>query len=86
MIEATKQLEGQFVAKLPLRRHLGGDDSKSVFLTERFDGSKAVIKLVSAEGLQAEKKLSQWKRAAELSHPHLLRLFEMGRCELSGSK
>ena len=86
MIEATKQLEGQFVAKLPLRRHLGGDDSKSVFLTERSDGSKAVMKLVSAEGLQAEKKLSQWKRAAELSHPHLLRLFEMGRCELSGSK
>jgi TonB family protein len=86
VIEATKQLEGQFVAKLPLRRHLGGDDSKPVFLTERADGSKAVIKLISAEGLQAEKKLSQWKRAAELSHPHLLPLFEMGRCELSGTK
>jgi TonB family protein len=86
VIEATKQCEGQVVAKFLLRRYLGGDEKKTVFLTERADGTKAVIKLIPAEGLDAEKKLTQWKRAAELSHPHLLRLFEMGRCEMAGTK
>ena len=86
MIEATKQLEGQVAGKFVLRRKLGGDERKSVFVTDRADGSRAVIKLIAAEGLEAEKKLTQWKRGAELSHPHLLKLFEIGRCELSGTK
>jgi TonB family protein len=30
----------------------------------------------------AESQLAHWKRAAQLSHPHLLRVFECGRCRL----
>ncbi len=86
MISATKESEGQVIAGFRLRQYLGGRQGTSVFLTERPDGTKAAIKLIAAEGLDAEKKLSQWKLAIDLAHPHLLRLFDMGRCEVGGIK
>jgi hypothetical protein len=33
----------------------------------------------------SELQLSRWRQAAELSHPHLIRLYEMGRCEVDGA-
>jgi TonB family protein len=87
MSEAWKQWEGQVVdGRFPLRQYLGGSDHGAVFLTEH-DGresEKTAIKLIPADPANAELQLSRWKHAAQLFHPHLLRLFEMGRCELDG--
>lgn len=65
----------------PLRRLLGCSDRAAVFLTEYKAKNlpNAAIKLVRTDGLRAKAQLKQWKAAAALSHPHLVRLFEMGR-------
>jgi TonB family protein len=61
---------------------LGDSECGSVFLTE-LEGpgsSKAAIKLIPAEACDAEARLELWKKALALSHPHLLRLYDFGRC------
>lgn len=85
MSGAWKQWEGQVVdGHFPLRQYLGGSDHGAVFLTEHGEREpqKAAIKLIPADPANAELQLSRWKHAAQLFHPHLLRLFQMGRCEL----
>ncbi|MGB8521980.1 MAG: TonB family protein [Candidatus Acidiferrales bacterium] len=81
---ATKQM-GQVVdGKFRLGQFVGGDERSSVFLVD-YDGQqvpKAAIKLIPADSVDAPAQLARWKRAAKLSHPHLIRLLEMGRCEL----
>src|SRR5207302_9565020 len=42
------------------------------------------IKIVPAERALPEAQLSQWITAAGLSHPHLIRLLDAGRCRLGG--
>ena len=84
MTEAWKRWEGQVVnGEFHLRQYLGGDENSAVFLTEYGEqGLPAAIKLVPAHLENAEFQLSQWELAAKLSHPHLIRLFQMGRCQL----
>jgi TonB family protein len=87
MSEAWKQWEGQVAdGRFPLRQYLGGSDHSAVFLTGYGEGEpqKAAIKLIPADPASADLQLSRWKHAAQLFHPHLLRLFEMGRCEIDG--
>jgi TonB family protein len=84
LITATKQCEGQVVDKFPLRQYLGETDNSTVFLTERENGEKAVIKFIPSEAYEGTKQLTYWKRAAQLSHAHLLKIFDSGRCQLSG--
>jgi TonB family protein len=82
-----KVWEGRVVAgKFPLRRWLGGSDHSAVFLTElgRPQSRKAAIKLVAAK-VSDDKQLSRWRAAAQRSHPHLIRIFEVGRCEVDGT-
>jgi len=84
-IEAWKQWEGRVViGGFQLRQYLGASDHSAVFLTERGEREpqKAAIKLISADPSNAELQLSRWRLAAKLSHPHLIRLFQMGRCQL----
>jgi len=84
-IEAWKQWEGRVViGGFQLRQYLGASDHSAVFLTERGEREpqKAAIKLISADPSSAELQLSRWRLAAKLSHPHLIRLFQMGRCQL----
>jgi TonB family protein len=83
-----KQWEGRVVdEKFPLRQWLGGSERSAVFLTERGDGrQKAAIKLIPAQDLDEEAKLSRWADAAKFSNPHVIRLFESGKCELDGTK
>src|SRR3984885_10040464 len=70
----------------PLRRFLGRSNHSVVFLTEcraRSLGS-AAIKIIPADTARAEGQLSRWHLAASLSHPHLIRVLESGRCKLGG--
>ncbi len=84
MIEAGKNLEGQVVdGKFPLLRCLGESDHSVVFLTERkLEAQKAAIKLLPATSSDTELQISRWEAAAKLSHPHLVRLWETGRCSI----
>jgi TonB family protein len=79
-----KTWEGQVVGEFPLRQWIGGSDHSAVFLTE-FSGHKAAIKLVPANTTNVD-QLARWRPAMKLSHPHLLRVFDMGRCELEGAQ
>jgi TonB family protein len=85
MIEAWKQWEGQVVnGEFYLRQYLGGSKNSAVFLTEQGEREpqKAAIKLLAAPPEESELQLFGWELAAKLSHPHLIRLFQMGRCQL----
>jgi TonB family protein len=85
MTRDWKQWEGQVVNNtFPLRQYLGGSAHSAVFLTERRgrEPQKAVIKLITADPATAGVQLSRWEATAKLSHPHLLRLFETGSCQL----
>jgi TonB family protein len=70
----------------PLRSFLASSDHSVVFLTEHtaLNITDAAIKLVPVDALRAEAQLSQWRMVAALSHPHLIRLLDAGRCQLGG--
>jgi TonB family protein len=86
MTEAWKEWEGQVAdGKFHLRQYLGGSERGPVFATE-FGEQKAAIKLIPADAKNAEALLARWALAANLNHPHLLRLFQTGRCEVGGAR
>jgi outer membrane biosynthesis protein TonB len=70
----------------PLRRFLGRSNHSVVFLTECRTRNlvNAAIKIIPADPARAEAQLSRWQLAAALSHPHLIRILEAGRCKLGG--
>jgi len=82
-----KRWEGQSVeGKFHLRQYLGGSDDTAVFLTEFGERpQRAAIKLTVASPENAESQLSSLSTTATLSHPHLLRLFQTGRCRLANT-
>jgi len=85
MVREWKQWEGRVVNNtFPLRQYLGGSEHGVVFLTERRgrEPQKAAIKLIEVDPANAAIQLARWEFAAKLSHPHLLRLFETGSCQL----
>ena len=88
MSETWKRWEGQSVnGEFPLLRYLGGSRHSAVFLT-RLKGSAtehAAIKLIASDPNTAVSQLQRWKKSAEILHPHLLRIFESGSCELEGT-
>lgn len=81
--------------RFPLIAWLGGSGSAGVFLTEiagrsqapsdGAQGRRAAIKLIAASQ-QAEERLASWTRAATLSNPHLVRIFDTGRAEIDGEQ
>ncbi len=84
MSDFWKQCEGQVIDnRFRLRRYLGGTDDSAVFLTQLADpqSQKAAIKFITA-GPTADLQLALWRRVKQLAHPHLLRIFEIGRCRL----
>lgn len=88
LAETWKQWEGNVLnGEFPLQRYLGGSAHSAVFLTERpgQEPQKAAIKLLPANPQDAEKQLLRWRLATKLPHSHLLRIFEVGRCELGGT-
>src|SRR5271166_2696315 len=87
MNEVWTKWEGLVVnGVLPLRRCLSASDHSAVFLTAyaAFDIPDAAIKLVPAAPGSADAQLAHWRTAIALTHPHLMRLFDAGRCELGG--
>ena len=86
--ELWKNWEGRVAdGKFPLRQWLGGSDHGAVFLTDRTgaEPQKAAIKLIPADSREAA-QLSRWADAAKLSHPHLIRIFEYGRCQIGDTR
>jgi len=84
MSELWNQSEGQVIDdRFRLQQYLGGSDDSAVFLTQVAapQSQKAAIKFIPA-GPAAELQLSLWHRIKQLSHPNLLRVFEIGRCRL----
>lgn len=81
-------LEGRNIAgKFPLRRWLGSSGHSAVFLTER-DGQpsrQAAVKLIPSDPVKAERQLLLWRATAQLRHPHLLRIFDVGRTQFDGT-
>jgi TonB family protein len=86
MTEAAKKWVGQIVdGKFRLGEFVGGNERSAVFLTD-FEAPgvrKTAIKLLAADSPETSGLLSRWRHAAELSHPHLIRLLKMGRCEFN---
>src|ERR1700722_7513992 len=83
----TKEWERRTVNGVyPLRRFLGRSNHSVVFLTEckAQNVSQAAIKILPANPALAEAQLAHWRRVATLSHPHLIRLLDAGRCQLGG--
>ena len=71
--------------RFALKRWLGTAGRSGVFLTQIEDPPRnAAIKLIPADAADADFLLAQWTAATSLSHPHLLRLFHAGRCQLDG--
>jgi TonB family protein len=69
----------------PLRRFLSRSNHSVVFLTDATgDYPNAAIKLIPADPTLAEARLARWRIVIALSHPHLLRLLDAGRCQLGG--
>ena len=86
MSEAWTRWQGHVVnGVFPLGRYLGCSDHSGVFLTKSAARpAEVAIKLVPTNRALAESQLPRWKRAGGLAHPHLLRLFEWGGCQLDG--
>jgi TonB family protein len=89
-IETTTEFWPQWQSEIingvyPLRRLLNGSNHSAVFLTEckAQDVAIAAIKIVPAERVTLA-QLSHWRTAADLSHPHLIRLLDAGLCQLGG--
>lgn len=88
MIEARRYLQGQVAdGRFPLLQYLGGSEHSAVFLTECADteNHRAAIKLIDAPPGKAEPQLTRWRIAARFSHPHLIRLFDAGRCTVENA-
>jgi TonB family protein len=89
MPKAWKEWEGRVLnEEFRLGEYLGGSESAGVFLTI-FESRKAAIKLIPVETADraiAEAELSRLKSARELSHPHLLQIFRVGRTKLGDTE
>ncbi|HWZ64255.1 MAG TPA: protein kinase [Steroidobacteraceae bacterium] len=81
------KLQGQTVnGRFRLGRYLGGTDHSGVFLTllEGASSAAVALKLVPAVASGGDEQLTSLRTAATLAHPHLLRLFDTGRCTVDG--
>jgi TonB family protein len=87
MIGVQQHLQGQVVdGRYPLLEFLGSTQHSSVFRTEYNEApnQQAAIKLIPAPAGSSGAQITRWRLASRFSHPALLRIFQMGRCELDG--
>ena len=76
-------IDGRFT----LLQWLGGSEWSGVYLTELQGprSQKAAIKLIPADAGDAEAYIAGWAVTTTLSHPHLMRLFHSGRCQVDSA-
>lgn len=88
MPEAGEIMQGRVVGgKFHLGGYLGGTERSAVFLTERQGTPRtAAIKIIPADPASADLQLSRWNLVSRLSHPRLLQIFEVGRCQQDGEE
>jgi serine/threonine protein kinase len=85
MTEFWNRCEGQSVGSYLLLKHLSGFARSAVYAAESGqDTQPAAIKLLQIDDAERELRLSAWSALAPLSHPHLIRVFEAGQCEIDG--
>jgi eukaryotic-like serine/threonine-protein kinase len=87
--ESWAKWSGQVVqGKFHLEEFLGASERSAVFRAKSADQTPAnvAIKLSVAKPASADAQLALWKQAANFSHPHVLRIFQWGRCEMDGVK
>jgi len=87
MSEGWTSWQGHVVnGVFPLGRYLGCSNHSGVFLTVSAARRppEVAVKLIPTNRALAESQLPRWKRAGALAHPHLLRLWEWGGCQLDG--
>ena len=83
MKEDVKRWEGRVVeGRFPLRRYLGGSESTAVFLTGRESEPNAAIKFIAVDPATADEQVARRKQGLKLSHPNLIRMYEVGRCRI----
>ena len=85
MSETWKKWEGQVVDhKYQLLKHVGSTDHSVVFLAEFRDPEprQVAVKFISADFAGREQQLAAWSAAAQLNHPHLLRIYGGGVCKI----
>jgi TonB family protein len=88
MSEAWSQWQGQVIdGKFHLKQYLGGSGQSAVFLARlssdaRGAEAKPVAIRLIADSPNPELQLSRWRMALDVSHPHLLRILDSGRCRL----
>ena len=73
---AGRVIDGKF----PLLEWLGSSGWGVVFRTELQGFRRAVIRLIPADVEAAQATLNEWTLATTFSHPHLMRVFQTGRC------
>ena len=86
--ESWKSWEGQVVdGKFPLRQLLAGSEHCAVFLSEMpgAKSRKVPIKLIESQTAEANQHVSQLRAASKLSHPHVIPIYEAGRCLIDGT-
>ena len=80
--------EGKVVeGKYPLLELLGSSARGPVFRTELKSANasqRAAIKLIPVTPESAESQLSVLRSAIELSHPNLIKIFDVGQCQIKG--
>ena len=80
--------EGKVVeGKYPLLELLGSSARGPVFRTELKTANasqRAAIKLIPVTPESAESQLSVLRSAIELSHPNLIKIFDVGQCQIKG--
>jgi TonB family protein len=70
--------EGRVVGgQYQLLQLLESTDESGLYLT-KFDGAAAAIKLLRAGAPEAGAQVASWNLASRLSHPHLVRIFDVG--------
>jgi len=76
-------IDGRFT----LLQWLGGSEWSGVYLTELQGprSQKAAIQLIPADAGDAEAYIAGWAVTTTLSHPHLMRLFHTGRCQIDSA-
>ncbi len=89
MVDVWTRWQGQVInGVFPLGRYLGCSEHSGVFLTRlgtRPHAPDVAIKLFPADQALEAAQIPRWNRAGGLAQPHLLPLFDWGKCELDGA-